>query len=276
LRGSCELHYLQAQRSSASPSKNHCDSPVLFSRGVMNATVVTLHEEHSESSDLVELTLEACGMAKKAASNAIDGLINGSSAALKMVRSCEEKLDELDRELDQRLAPVITQVTPDRARELLACMKLMFDLERIGDLIVSFAERAAIVRNRIDMEDIGQLTKMACLLENMLDQVSKAFTERNVDMALHVIRTDAEIDRLRNLLLVRHTENSDGLKGQESLHVLSMANALERAGDHAKNIAEETCHLATGHTVRHLLRAKDKSFEQLFLDWLSKQTAGKV
>jgi phosphate transport system protein len=242
----------------------------------MNAAVGSLLKEHSESAELVELTLEACTLAKKAASNAIDGLINGSSAALKMVRSCEEKLDELDRELDQRLAPVITQVTPEQARELLACMKLMFDLERIGDLIVSFAERAAIVRNRIDMEDISQLTKMACFLENMLEQVSKAFTDRNVDQALHVIRTDSEIDRLRNLLLVRHTENSDGLKGQESLHVLSMANALERAGDHAKNIAEETCHLATGHTVRHLLRAKDRSFEQLFLDWLSKQTTAKV
>jgi phosphate transport system protein len=242
----------------------------------MKAAVGSLLMEHSESANLVELTLEACTLAKKAASNAIDGLINGSPAALKMVRSCEEKLDELDREIDQRMAPAITQVTPDQARELLACMKLMFDLERIGDLIVSFAERAAIVRNRIDMEDVSQLTKMACFLENMLEQVAKAFTDRNVDQALQVIRTDGEIDRLRNLLLVRHTENSDGLKGQESLHVLSMANALERAGDHAKNIAEETCHLATGHTVRHLLRAKDRSFEQLFLDWLSKQTAAKV
>lgn len=50
-----------------------------------------------------------------------------------------------------------------------------------------------------------------------------------------------------------------------------MANALERSGDHIKNMAEELCHLATGHTVRHLLRAKDKPVEQLFLDWLAKQ-----
>src|SRR5439155_25819801 len=134
----------------------------------MKAAVGSLLMARSESAHLFELTLEACTLAKKAASNAIDGLINGSPAALKMVRSCEEKLDELDPELDQRLAPVITQVTPEQARELLACMKLMFDLERIGDLIVSFAERAAIVRNRIDMEDVSQLTKMACFLENML------------------------------------------------------------------------------------------------------------
>jgi phosphate uptake regulator len=72
---------------------------------------------------------------------------------------------------------------------------------------------------------------------------------------------------------VRHTENAEGLRGLESLHVLSMANALERAGDHIKNMAEELCHLATGHTMRHLIRSKDKPIEQLFLDWLARQNS---
>jgi phosphate uptake regulator len=75
---------------------------------------------------------------------------------------------------------------------------------------------------------------------------------------------------LRNLLVVRHTEDTPAFRGQESLHVLAMATAIERAGDHVKNMAEELCHLATGHTVRHLMRDKDKPFEQLFLDWLAK------
>jgi len=54
-----------------------------------------------------------------------------------------------------------------------------------------------------------------------------------------------------------------------------MANALEPAGDHIKNMAEELCHLATGHTLRHLMRAKDKPLEQLFLDWLARQNPAK-
>jgi phosphate uptake regulator len=122
---------------------------------------------------------------------------------------------------------------------------------------------------------VEQLTRMACLVENMLAQIGRAFNTRDVDQALRVLRTDAEIDRLRNLLVVRHTENAEGLKGQESLHVLSMANALERSGDHIKNMAEELCHLATGHTLRHLMRSKDKPLEQLFLDWLSQQNSTK-
>jgi phosphate transport system protein len=218
--------------------------------------------------------MEACKMAKTAASSAMDALMTGSAAALQSVRDCEEKLDDLDRELDQQLAGAITQVTPAQARELLACMKLMLDLERVGDLIASFAERAAIIKNRLDMEDIAQLTKMACLLENMLDQMFAAFQERDVNQAIRVLRSDSEMDRLRNLLVVRHTEDSSALR-QESLHVLAMATALERAGDHVKNMAEELCHLATGQTVRHLIRSKDKPFEQLFLDWLSKQKPAK-
>lgn len=125
------------------------------------------------------------------------------------------------------------------------------------------------------MEDVDQLTRMACTLENMLEQISKAFSSCNVEQAIQVLRRDAQVDRLRNLLLVRHTDNPEGLKGRESLHVLSMANGLERAGDHVKNMADEVCHLATGHTVRHLLRSKDKPVEQLFIDWLERQNSAK-
>jgi phosphate transport system protein len=120
------------------------------------------------------------------------------------------------------------------------------------------------------MEDLEYLTRMGCLLESMLEQAKQAFCERNLDQALKVLRTDSEMDRFRNLLLVRHTQNPDGLKGQESLHVLLMATALERAGDHAKNMAEEVCHLATGQSIRHALKSKDKPLEQLYLDWLKK------
>jgi phosphate transport system protein len=237
----------------------------------MSLPALALSEDFSYAPDLLTITKEAFAVAKMAVSHAIDGLVNGSAPAFLAVKECEEQLDNFDRELDQRLAPAITQADAAHAQELLACMKLMIDLERTGDLVAAFAERTAIVRNRIDMQDVEYLTRMACVLENMLIQAKQAFCERNVDQALKVLRADAEMDRFRNLLLVRHTESHDGLPGQESLHVLLMATALERAGDHAKNMAEEVCHLVTGQTIRHLLQSKDKPVEQLYLDWLAKQ-----
>jgi phosphate transport system protein len=240
----------------------------------MNSHAVLVPQQPSEQFDMVQLTMRACSTARDAVTHAIDALINGSRPAVVSVRKCEEQLDAMDREMDESMATVITQVTPPQARELLACMKLMVDLERVGDLVVSFTERCAVVRNRIDMEDVEQLTRMGCLLENMLNTMSRAFESRNIEQAIHVLRTDSEIDRLRNLVVLRHTENSEGLKGPESLHVLSMANAFERAGDHIKNMAEELCHLATGRTMRHMIRVKDKPIEQLFLDWLARQNHG--
>jgi phosphate transport system protein len=236
---------------------------------LMSLPALALSDDFSYAPDLLTITQEAFAAAKSAVSHAIDGLVNGSAPSLRAVKACEEQLDNFDRELDQRLAPAITQVSAKQAQELLACMKLMIDLERTGDLVAAFAERASIVRNRIEMQDIEYLTRMACLLENMLIQARQSFCERDVEKALKVLRADSEMDRFRNLILVRHTEGPDGLPGRESLHVLLMATALERAGDHAKNMAEEVCHLVTGQTIRHLLHCKDKPVEQLYLDWLA-------
>ncbi len=47
--------------------------------------------------------------------------------------------------------------------------------------------------------------------------------------------------------------------------------SLERAGDHAKNLAEEVCHFVSGHTVRHVLMAYDKPVEQMFIDYLRRR-----
>ncbi|HEY6971603.1 MAG TPA: PhoU domain-containing protein [Candidatus Angelobacter sp.] len=234
---------------------------------------LALSDDFSHAPDLLTITKEAFVTAKYAVSHSIDGLVNGSASAFRAVKECEERLDNFDRELDQRLAPAITQVNATQARELLACMKMMIDLERTGDLIAAFAERSSIVRNRIEMPDLEYLTRMACVLENMLEQAQQAFNDRNVDQALKVLRADAEMDRFRNLLLVRHTDSPEGLQRQESLHVLLMGTALERAGDHIKNIAEEVCHLVTGESVRHLLKTKDKPVEQMYLDWLAKNQA---
>jgi len=75
------------------------------------------------------------------------------------------------------------------------------------------------------------------------------------------LREDAELDRLRNLVIVRHVENPENLPVGESYHMVFMAQILERSGDHVKHLAEEICHLVTGRSVRHLLREYEKPRE---------------
>jgi len=109
---------------------------------------------------------------------------------------------------------------------------------------------------------------MATILEKMLADVGEAFSTRNVKKAVEVLRADAEMDRLRNLIFLRHIENPEGMARQASLQVIFMTQSLERAGDHAKNLAEEVCHFVSGHTIRHVMMGYDKPIEQMFLDWL--------
>src|SRR5499433_2798596 len=217
---------------------------------------------------IVRRTVEACLMAKEAAGAAAEGIATGSNALLNSLRQRERELDTLDLEIDNGVTTAITEVAPAEARELLACMKFMIGLERIGDLLLSFANSALSVSGRIDSEDTRDLTQMATLLEKMLTDCGDAFSERDVSKAVEVLRADAEMDRLRNLIFLRHIENPENAHRQASLQVIFMTQSLERAGDHAKNLAEEVCHFVSGHTVRHVMMTYDKPIEQLFLDWL--------
>jgi phosphate transport system protein len=220
---------------------------------------------------LVRRTVEACHLAKDAAAAAAEGIATGSATLLNSLRQRERELDTLDMEIDAGVTNAITEVEPAQARELLACMKFMIGLERIGDLLLSFANSAHATAGRLDSEDTRDLTQMATILEKMLTDVADSFSARDVGKAVEVLRADAEMDRLRNLIFLRHIENPENLVRQASLQVIFMTQSLERAGDHAKNLAEEVCHFVSGHTVRHVLRSYDKPVEQMFIDHMRRR-----
>jgi phosphate transport system protein len=220
---------------------------------------------------IVRRTVEACHLAKDAAGAAAEGIATGSNTLLNSLRQRERELDGLDMEIDTAVTNAITEVEPAQARELLACMKFMIGLERIGDLLLSFANSAQAAAGRIDSEDTRDLTRMATILEKMLTDCADAFSTRDVAKAVDVLRSDSEMDRLRNLIFLRHIENPENIARQGSLQVIFMTQSLERAGDHAKNLAEEVCHFVSGRTVRHVLMAYDKPVEQMFIDYLRKR-----
>jgi phosphate transport system protein len=220
---------------------------------------------------IVRRTVEACNMAKEAAGAAAEGIATGSNVLLNSLRQRERELDTLDLEIDNGVTSAITEVGPAEARELLACMKFMIGLERIGDLLLNFGSSAQAASGRIDSEDTRDLTQMATLLEKMLTDCGDAFSQRDVSKAVEVLRADAEMDRLRNLIFLRHIENPENIERQASLQIIFMTQSLERAGDHAKNLAEEVCHFVSGRPVRHVLIAYDKPVEQMFIDYLRRR-----
>lgn len=221
----------------------------------------------SESARLFDLTLRGCEVARAAAASVADGLTSAAPRFLDEVRQREEELDTLDREINEGVTNFISNCcTGGEVRELLACLKFIIELERVGDLLLSFANRARAVYGRLDTQDLKELSTMAALLEKMLSDDYDAFRRRDANLAMAVLRSDMELDRLRNLIFVRHIENPEREPRQESFHVVFMTQALERAGDHAKNLAEEVVHLSTGRSVRHMLREQDRPDEVRFLE----------
>ncbi len=230
------------------------------------ASVKTPLPEPSHSV-LVQRTVEGCELAREAAAIAAEGIATGSMSRLNAIRQCEKELDAIDLEVDSGVTSTITRVPEAETRQLLACMKVMIGLERIGDLLLSFATSAQAA-GHLDSQDARDLTHMATVLEKMLADVGQSFSQKDVKKAIDVLRADAEMDRLRNLIFLRHIENPENIAHHASLQVIFMTQSLERAGDHAKNLAEEVCHFVSGRSIRHLLMAYDKPKEQMFIEWL--------
>ncbi|MGE0407363.1 MAG: phosphate uptake regulator PhoU [Candidatus Korobacteraceae bacterium] len=225
--------------------------------------------------ELCQLAVRACDVAKAAAAAVGDAISSGSAKMFDVVREREEELDMLDRQINEGVTITISTVSEEDARGLLACLKLVLELERIGDLLLHFANRARAVAPRLEADDVRDLTAMASLLEKMLGDATSAFVGRDLGHAREVFRADSELDRLRNLLFVRHIENPEHVHRTESFHVVFMSQTLERAGDHTKNIAEEVVHLVTGRSMRHLMRESDRSIEQMWADWMRKKQGKK-
>lgn len=222
--------------------------------------------EFPESSRLAELTLQGCEAARLAARAVADGIISGPGAWREQVRKYEEELDTLDRQINEQVTAAIAGVSETEARELLACLKSIIELERIGDLLLNVANRLETVAPRLQEQDRQDLSRMAAIVAGMLSYVAEAFSSRDVRRAIEVLKADAELDRLRNMVLVRHVENPRNEPRQESFHLVFISQALERAGDHSKNLAEEICHLVSGRSVRHILRDYDRPVEQVYLE----------
>jgi phosphate transport system protein len=213
------------------------------------------NEDFAEAEDeLSAQVVRGCLIARDAIYNVRDFLADGSRLAFLAIKDCEKELDQIERKIDEQLPEAITRVGEAKARELLACLKFITDLERIGDLAYSAVMQLQSRREKLPVADSKQLIEMATLLREMLEQVHRGFVERDVSYAQSVLQSDPEVDRLCHALFHRHLAEPDAAGGQKNFDILLAAQALERVGDHAKNLAEEVYSLSEGRSLRHNVR----------------------
>jgi phosphate transport system protein len=202
--------------------------------------------------ELMRMALRACLIARDAAFNMQDLLTNSSRMAFLAIRDCEKELDQIERQIDEQLPGAITRVNERTARRLLACLKCITDLERIGDLVMGVAQRVQAHSGHLPGSDVRHLVQMSAIIRDMLEDIHRGFVSLDVENARKVLRTDAELDSICHALFQRHLADNAREKDSLSFDVLLMAQALERCGDHTKNLAEELYSLIEGHTLRHL------------------------
>lgn len=227
--------------------------------------------QSSSIEDMMALALRGCHLAQSAAEALLDGINTRTDHSLERVSRYEDELDALNRQVNEGVTRLIPSIQDEvQARQLIASLKFILELERIGDLFLNVVNRFRVAAPRLEANDIRELGAMTSIVIAMLGSVAEAFVSRDVARAIAVLREDAELDRLRNLMIVRHVENPENLPVGESYHVVFMAQILERSGDHVKHLAEEICHLVTGRSVRHLLRQYEKPRELLAMERLRK------
>lgn len=206
--------------------------------------------------DLTRLALNGCLIARDAAFNVKDLITNSSRMAFLAIKDCEKELDLIERQIDERLPAAITRVNEARARQLLSSLKCTTDLERIGDLVMSVAMRVQARTAKMPASDVRQLVEMSSVLREMLDLIHKGFSTLELECARKVLQMDKEVDRICHAMFQKHLSESGAQGDPAGFDVLLMAQALERAGDHTTNLAEELYSLIEGRSLRHAPKKK--------------------
>ena len=208
------------------------------------------------ANEIVEMALRGCHVAIDASHNLTDLIETWSSAAFVEIRRCELELDTIESQIDDSITQAITRVTEPTARKLLACVKISTDVERIGDLLWWSAQRLKrdIRPNSVAEVDRADLRQISIVLEEMLRQIVDSFLARDDASARMVMRRDGEIDNLRRNIFNRRLHATQDEPG--STDVVLVAQALERAGDHIKNLAEAVLHLTEGRSMLHKARGR--------------------
>jgi phosphate transport system protein len=209
------------------------------------------HKPTGSLDDLSQTALKAFLIARDAVFNMRDLLTHSSRMAFLAVKECEQELDIIERYIDDKLPAAITRVNEARARQLLTSLKCTTDLERIGDLMMSVAMRVQSRTEKIPATDVRQLVEMSAILREMLDLVYRGFLDLDLEAARKVLQMDKEIDRVCHGLFQKHLTEQAMQNNPSSFDVLLMAQALERAGDHTTNLAEDLYSLIEGRSLRH-------------------------
>ncbi|NCT84628.1 MAG: phosphate signaling complex protein PhoU [Comamonadaceae bacterium] len=213
----------------------------------------------AELSGISTRVLEMGGLVEAQVAQAVQALVDFSADSADEVLDKESRVNAMEVEIDHDLSSIIArrQPTARDLRLLIAISKSIANLERVGDEAARIARTVQRLvssgissRMRLPMSDLAYEAELATSqLRKALDAFARLDVERALDVLKHDDEIDKEFDGLLRKLITYMMEDPRTISS--SIDLVFVAKAIERVGDHAKNLAEVIIYVVKGQDVRH-------------------------
>lgn len=201
-------------------------------RSKFNKDLDLLNDELIEMGNLIESAINA----------AITALKEQNVDLAKQIVESDKEIDDMERTIEQRCLRLLLQQQPV-ARDLRfisSALKMITDMERIGDQAADISEIAIRLADQTYLKELVHIPQMADVAINMVKTSIDSFVRRDIELVKKVIAYDDKVDELfdiiKNELVDLIRENIE--YKEQVIDLLMIAKYLERIGDHAQNIVE--------------------------------------
>jgi len=223
----------------------------------------TVRAYDDELDALTRIVSEMGGLAEQQLAQSITALQQRDPELAKQVIEQDKKIDRLELEADDLVVALIARRSPlaDDLRNIIAALKIVSMLERVGDFAKNIAKRVSAIAQAEPVRVAGTIPQMAEEAQRMVKGVLDAYVERDAERAIQVWSSDDRVDSLYDSLfrelLTYMMESPQTIS--VATHLLFIAKNVERIGDQATNIAEVVYYATTGEVLEDERPKADKT-----------------
>lgn len=203
-----------------------------------------------ELKSLNDKLIEMGALVEGAIKNTISIITNGDYDKLETARVIEEKINKMDRVIQNYCLNLLLLQSPVAGdlRNVSATLKMITDLERIGDQAIDIAKMSIYLKDCENLYSMTHLSEMAERSSNMVTTAIDAFVRKDLKLALTVATMDDAIDNLFNKVKEEVVEiiKTNKELDQQAIDIMLIAKYFEKIGDHAENIGEWVVFAITG------------------------------
>ena len=205
--------------------------------------------------DIREMVLRMGGLAEQMTRRVIHALVRRDAGILAEVRAMESQVNLLHVEIDEACLELIALRQPAAAdlRFITAAMKIIVDMERIGDQAINIVERAESLLAVPPVKPLIDIPRMADIAQEMLKASLDAYVNGDDNLAYQTILKDDEVDQLKDQVFreLLTFMMSDPTTIPRAMDLILVSRHIERIADHATNICEDVIFMVKGKDVRH-------------------------